>query len=90
MPRRFEPDLNAPLRGLMIFIRRTNHNGQVSLLGRRFQVSRDWMHRLVGCEVHFEHQRIRCFVLRRRAPDDQQLLATLYYQFPNKPFKGTK
>jgi len=90
MPRNFDLDLNAPLRGLMIFIRRTNQNGQVSLLGHQFLVSRDWMHRLVRCEVHFDHHRIRCFVLRRRAPDDQQLLATLHYQFPDKPFKGTK
>lgn len=90
MPRNFDLDLNAPLRGLMIFIRRTNQNGQVSLLGHQFLVSRDWMHRLVRCEVHFEHHRIRCFVLRRRAPDDQQLLATLHYQFTDKPFKGKK
>ncbi|MGH9816931.1 MAG: hypothetical protein ACRD6I_12710 [Candidatus Acidiferrales bacterium] len=88
MPRSFKLNLNAPLRGLMIFIRRTNHHGQVSLLGRRFLVSRDWMHRLVRCEVHFERHRIRCFALRRRAPDEQQLLATLHYRFPDKPFLG--
>jgi hypothetical protein len=90
MPRGFKLDLTAPLRGLMIFIRRTDPNGHVSLLGRRFLVSRGWLHRLVRCEVHFEHRRIRCFALRRRAPDDQQLLATLHYRSPDKPFKGAK
>ena len=90
MPRGFELNLSAPLRGLMIFIRRTNHRGQVSLLGRHFLISRDWMHRLVRCELDFDHHRIRCFALRRRAPDDQQLLATLHYRFPDKPFQGAK
>jgi len=88
MPKHFELDLHAPLRGQMIFIRRTNETGQVHLLGRRFTVSPDWLHRLVRCEVDFDHRCIRCFALRRRAPTEQPLLATIEYHRLDKPFYG--
>ena len=88
MPKHFELDLHAPLRGQMIFIRRTNETGQVQLLGQRFAVSPAWLHRLVRCEVDFDHHCIRCFALRRRAPTEQPLLATIEYHRPDKPFYG--
>jgi transposase-like protein len=88
MPRHFELDLHAPLRGRMIFIRRTNETGQVHLLGRRLTVSPNWLHRLVRCEVDFDHYCIRCFALRRRVPTEQPLLATIEYHRPDKPFQG--
>jgi hypothetical protein len=88
MPKHFELDLHAPLHGQMIFIRRTNETGQVHLLGQRFTVSPDWLHRLVRCEVDFDHHCIRCFALRRRAPTEQPLLATIEYHRPDKPFYG--
>ena len=88
MPKRFRLNLQAPLRGVMIFIRRTDERGAVHLLGQRFAVSRDWLHRLVRCEVDFDHHCIRCFALRRRAPTDQPLLATIPYHRPDQPFKG--
>ena len=88
MPQHFEIDLHAPLRGQMIFIRRTDENGYMHLLGQRFAVSRDWLHRLVRCEVDFDHHCIRCFALRRRAPTEQPLLNTLAYHRPDKPFYG--
>jgi hypothetical protein len=88
MPQGFELDLHAPLRGQMIFIRRTTDNGQVGLLGRRFAVSPDWLNRLVRCEVDFDQHCIRCFALRRRVPAEQPLLNTLAYHRPDRPFKG--
>jgi hypothetical protein len=88
MPEHFELDLHAPLRGQMIFIRRTAESGSVHLMGRHFAVSPEWPNRLVRCEVDFDHHCIRCFALRRRAPGEQALLATLEYHRPNKPFKG--
>ena len=88
MPRDFKLDLRAPLTGQIIFIRRTDERGQVHLLGQRFTVSPDWLHRLVRCEVDFDHHCIRCFALRRRAPTEQPLLATIEYHCPDKPFKG--
>jgi hypothetical protein len=88
LPARFKLNLHAPLRGLMIFIRRTDETGHVHLLGQRFAVSQDWLHRLVRCEVDFDHHCIRCFALRRRAPAEQPLLTTIAYHRPDKPFYG--
>ena len=88
MPKHFEFDLRVPLRGQMIFIRRTAESGSVHLLGQHFAVSPEWPHRLVRCEVDFDHHCIRCFALRRRAPTEQTLLATLEYRRPHKPFRG--
>ena len=88
MPTNFKLDLHAPLRGQMIFVRRTDETGQTNLLGQRFSVSPDWTHRLVRCEVDFDHHCIRCFALRRRVPTEQPLLATIAYHRPNKPFYG--
>jgi hypothetical protein len=88
MPQHFRLNLHAPLRGLMIFIRRTDEIGQVHLLGQHFVVSPNWPHRLVRCEVDFDHHCIRCFALRRRAPTDQPLLATIPYHRPHKRFQG--
>ncbi len=88
MPKHFELNLHAPLRGQMIFIRRTDENGYAPLLGQRFAVSPEWPNRLVRFEVDFDQHCIRCFALRRRAPTEQLLLATLEYHRPDKPFKG--
>lgn len=88
MPRRFKFDPQAPIRGRMIFIRRTDERGHAHMLGQRFMVSRIWAHRLVRCEVDFDHHCIRCFALRRRDPAAQQLLTTLPYHRLDKPFKG--
>lgn len=88
MPGDFELNLHAPLRGQIIFIRRTNESGYAHLLGQRFAVSPEWPNRLVRCEIDFDQHCIRCFALRRRAPAEQPLLATLEYHRPNKPFKG--
>lgn len=88
VPARFKLNLHAPLRGLMIFIRRTDETGHVDMLGQRFAVSPNWPHRLVRCEVDFDHHCIRFFGLRRRAPTEQPLLATIAYHRPDKPFQG--
>ena len=88
MPRRFEFNPQAPVRGRMVYIRRTDDTGHVHMLGQRFRISGTWLHRLVRCEVDFDHHYIRCFGLRRRDPADQPLLATLPYHRIDKPFKG--
>jgi len=89
IPARFTLDLGAPLRGTIIYVRRSNENGDVQLLGKAFSVDEHWLHRLVRCEVDFTHQRIRFYALRRRDPTRQPLLRELPYPRPNKPFHGT-
>ena len=88
MPNRFSFVPQAPLTGQIIFLRRTDANGYARLLGRAYDISRAWLHRLVRCEVDFDHHEIRCFALRRHAPADQPLLATIPYHRVDKPFKG--
>lgn len=87
-PKRFKLDLNAPLQGTMIFIRRSDENGSVNLFGNTYLADHHWLHRLVRCEVSFTDQHIRFYALRRRDPDCQPLLRELPYHRPNKPFKG--
>ncbi len=88
VPAGFRLDLDAPLTGLMIYIRRTNERGQVHLLGQTFAVSPSWRHRLVRCEVDFAARAIRCFALRRSVPAEQPLIVTIPYHRLQKPFKG--
>jgi hypothetical protein len=87
-PPGFELDLNAPLRGTLIFLRRTDDNGRAHLLGRGFEVSTHWPHRLVRCEVDLSAQQIRFYALRRRDPADQPLLKQVTYYRAHKPFRG--
>lgn len=80
-------DFQAPPRGMMIFIRRADHSGRVSLLGHQFLVGDHWPHRLTRAEVHFDDQIIHFFALRRREPAHQPLLATHAYTLPRRRFR---
>lgn len=73
--------------GKIVFLRRTNGNGSLEILGHRFLVDHDWVHRLVRAEVDLDLQCIQFFALRRRAPHDQPLLNKVHYQLPNKVFQ---
>lgn len=86
LPTAWHLDLQAPLRGLVIFLRRTDEAGQVTLLGRRYRASRVWPHRLVRVEVDLTRGKLRCYALRRREPSAQPLLATHTYRPPQKTF----
>jgi hypothetical protein len=88
LPKRWQLNLNAPLVGTLIYLRRCDTKGIVTLLGRRWQVDVHWKHRLVRCEVDFSAHRIACFALRRRDPSDQPLLAEFEYTPSSKTFQG--
>jgi hypothetical protein len=88
LPADFALDLHAPLRGRLIYIRRTDEHGCAHVLGHRWHISDQWPHRLVRCEVDFDHHVIRCFALRRADPLHQPLLAKLPYRRINRPFQG--
>jgi hypothetical protein len=79
-------DLQAHPRGTIIFIRRTDDRGLVSVLGRRFLIDPLWPHRLVRAEVHLDAAVIRFFALRRREPNTQPLLAEHPYSLPRRRF----
>jgi len=85
-PKRWKLDLAKPLAGTVIFLRRCDDKGHVSLLGHHYHVSDSWCHRLVRCHVDLSAGRIRIYQLRRREPHQQPLLKTIPYQTPTKPF----
>lgn len=81
-------DLQEPLRGVVIFLRRTSENGEVRLLGRSYAVSQTWCHRLVRAEVDLSAGEIRLYSLRRKAPSDQPHVITHSYKTPKRRFQG--
>jgi putative transposase len=85
-PRFWQLDLQAHPQGRLIFIRRSNAQGEVQLLGRTFAVEPLWQHRLVRAEVDLTKQRIRFCTLRRRAPDQQPLVKETKYVLPRRKF----
>lgn len=85
-PQGWRLNLQAPVTGQMIYLRRTDAAGAVALLGRSFLVDPLWPHRLLRCEVDFAHQQLRFYRLRRRDPDQQPLVKTIEYRFPQKRF----
>lgn len=87
MPHPFAVDLQAPLQGRVIYLRRADAHGAVQLLGHRLPVDRFWAHRLVRCEVDLTAEHIGCFGLRRRNPTEQPLLATFPYRPPKRRFR---
>jgi hypothetical protein len=74
---------------MVIYLRRTDEFGAIRVLGHRLEVDAQWVHRLVRAEVDLEAQQIRCYRLRRRAPDEQPLVRTIKYVFPEKQFHPT-
>jgi putative transposase len=85
-PRRWQLNLQAHPQGQLIFIRRSNAQGEVQLLGRTLAVEPLWQHRLVRAEVDLTKQRIRFYTLRRRAPDQQPLVKETKYVLPRRKF----
>jgi putative transposase len=85
-PADWKLDLQKPLQGLVIFLRRTNEQGEAELLGHRYLVDPQWPHRLVRAEVDLTQGQIRFYRLRRREPNQQPLLNTVPYQIPTKAF----
>ena len=87
LPERFSINLQAVPSGVIIFIRRTDDAGRVTLLGRQFSVASHWCHRLTRVEVNLTQQSVHIFALRRREPGVQPLLALRDYALPRRPFR---
>jgi transposase-like protein len=87
VPDGFRLDLTKPLAGVVIYLRRSDERGLVSLLGHQWEVSRQWCHRLVRSEVDLTRGEIRFYSLRRRDPAQQQLLSRIDYRVPARRFQ---
>lgn len=88
-PKRWKLDLQQRPHGTVLYLRRTDDAGAIRLLGHRWEVDALWTHRLVRAEVDLDAQQIRCYRLRRRAPEDQPLVKIFKYVFPKKHFHPT-
>lgn len=86
MPDDWQPNYQHP-KGMLIFIRRTTDRGSVTLLGRTFEVSKMWPHRLVRAEVDLIKSQIDFYALRRRDVNWQPLLKSIEYHFPKRQFR---
>jgi len=86
-PPRWRLDLQQPPSGTIVFLRRTDACGRVTLLGRSFLVDKHWLHRLVRADVDLDTHTIRFHALRRREPTSQPLLKTVPYTLPARRFK---
>jgi transposase-like protein len=78
------PALDRAPAGRLLFMRRTNEQGSVSILGRRYPVDERWLHRLVRCELDLDARRLRYFALRRREPEEQPLLGETPFEPPTR------
>lgn len=87
IPRQWKLDLQARPSGTIIYLRRTDPQGAISLLGHQFEIAPHWHHRLVRAEVCLNDKTIRFFALRRKQPADQPLLKECNYQWPQKRFQ---
>jgi transposase len=85
-PEDWKLNLQKPLQGMVIFLRRTNNEGVADLLGQSFSVDPAWPNRLVRAEVDLTRGEIRFYRLRRREPKEQPLIKTIPYQTPKKQF----
>jgi hypothetical protein len=86
-PAGWELHLKKRPRGRLVYLRRTNARGEVTLLGQTWRVSAVWPSRLVGCEVELDEIKIRFFTLRRQEPASQPQVLEVNYRLPNRGFQ---
>ena len=87
-PKKWKSNYRLPLKGTVIYLRRTNHSGHVEVQRRNYPIDPLWPHRLVRAEIDLTNQQIRFYRLRRRQPDDQPLIHTVKYVPPTKRFRA--
>jgi putative transposase len=87
IPRQWQQDDAASVRGRIIYIRRTDDQGRLSVLGNQIEVSGNWKHRLVRCEIDIDQKQMRFFALRRSDPSKQPLLRQTPYELPRRYLK---
>ena len=85
-PKKWQLDLQRAPAGRIVFLRRSNEQGSIHLLGHVWEVDRSWPHRLVRAVVDFDAENISFYALRRRDPSHQPLLRKTRYVYPRKGF----
>jgi hypothetical protein len=88
-PKAWKLDYQADPKGHMVYLRRTDDQGRLEILGHSFLADSNWVHRLVRADIDFQAQKIRMFALRRSQPKEQPLLSEHAYIFPKRLFRET-
>jgi hypothetical protein len=73
--------------GRLIYLRRSNPNSAVTVLGQTWYLGQVWPNRLVRCEVDLDKNKIRFFTLRRKEPTSQPQILEVDYRLPNRGFQ---
>jgi putative transposase len=73
--------------GRLVFLRRSNGNSAVTLLGQTWSLGQVWPNRLVRCEVDLDKDKIHFFSLRRKEPTSQPRILEVDYRLPNRGFQ---
>jgi hypothetical protein len=73
--------------GRLVYLRRSNGQSQVTVLGQTWSLNEVWPHRLVRVEVDLDNDKIRFFRLRRREPSSQPQILEVDYRLPNRGFQ---
>jgi len=86
-PADWQFNLKKRPRGRLVYLRRSNGNSEVILLGQTWPLGQVWPNRLVRCEVDLEKNKIRFFTLRRKEPTSQPQILEVDYRLPNRGFQ---
>jgi hypothetical protein len=73
--------------GRVVYLRRSNGQSEVTVLGQAWPLGEVWPHRLVRAEVDLDSNKIRFFRLRRREPASQPQILEVDYRLPNRGFQ---
>jgi len=73
--------------GRLVYLRRSNPNSAVTVLGQTWDLGQVWPNRLVRCEVDLDKDKIRFFTLRRKEPTRQPQILEVDYRLPNRGFQ---
>jgi len=73
--------------GRLVYLRRSNGNSAVTLLGTTWPLGQVWPNRLVRGDVDLAKNKIRFFTLRRKEPTSQPQILEVDYRLPNRGFQ---
>jgi putative transposase len=86
-PAGWKLDLKKRPRGRLVYLRRSNPQSEVALLGQTWPLGQAWANRLVRCEIDLNKDKVRFFTLRRKDPTSQPQILEVDYRLPNRGFQ---
>jgi putative transposase len=86
-PDSWKLNLKKRPRGRLVYLRRSNGQSEVTLLGKIWPLGQVWPNRLVRCEVDLDKNKIRFFTLRRKEPTSQPQILEVDYRLANRGFQ---